>query len=95
MISAPRLAEEQNGLERAVAEIIDAEHTGDVRQAKRLGEVLSADGEHQGEDVSAVLERARRDQKRLVALGLIDPPYRNWRQRVIEAIRGTPATTAY
>jgi hypothetical protein len=95
VITAPRLAEDQSPLDRAVAEIIAAEHAGDLWRAKQLSGALTGDGEHHLNGANEVLERARRDQKREIALGRIDPPYRNWRQRVMEALRGTPSTTPY
>ena len=91
VITSPRIADDQSHLDRAVAEIIAAEHAGDLRRAKQLIEALIGDGEHYLDGASEVLERARRDQKRLIARGVIEPPYRNWRQRVMEALRGTPA----
>jgi hypothetical protein len=95
LLTAPRLAEDQSPLDHAVAEIIAAEHAGDLRRAQQLSEMLTGDGGAYPDGAFAVLERARRDQKREIALGRIDPPYRNWRQRVMEALRGTLAEPTY
>ncbi len=77
----------QGPLERAVAAIVEAEHAGELRQAKALGERLANDAELAA-GASSALGRARRDQARQVALGLIAPPQLSVRQRVLAALRG-------
>ncbi len=88
LISAPCSTEVQGPLERAVAAIVEAEHAGELRQAKALGERLANDAELQAAGASSALGRARRDQARQVALGLIAPPQLSVRQRVLAALRG-------
>lgn len=95
VITGPHGQGGDDGVRRAVAEVIAADHAGELRQAKRLSQAL-LDGAGENEGLTrAVLERAFRDQKRLVELGVIEPPLRNWRQRVLEALRYTPAEQSY
>lgn len=89
LITAPR-TEVQGPLEQAIAAIVEAEHAGQVRQAKTLSRQLADDAQLQGAGASMALGRARRDQARQVALGVIAPPQPpvGLRERVLAALRG-------
>lgn len=86
---------DDEGVRRVVKEITDAEHAGEFKRAKQLTQTLLDEVGELAGPITAVLERARRDQQRLVELGVIEPPHRNWRQRVTEALRGTGGQAAY
>jgi len=94
LITAPRTSEEQGPLEQAVAAIVAAEHAGELRQAKAVREQLEADAELQAAGADVALRRARRDQERQVALGLIAPPKLSVRERVLAALRGPQVAPA-
>jgi hypothetical protein len=88
LITAPHGTEVHGPLAQAVAAIVAAEHAGELRQAKALREQLANDAELQAAGAEVALGRARRDQARQVALGLIAPPRLSVRERVLAALRG-------
>jgi hypothetical protein len=95
LITAPR-SPQQGLLEQTVAAIVEAEHAGQVREAKTLRQQLADNAELQAAGASLALGRARRDQARQVALGVIAPPQPpvGLRERVLAALRGREVAPA-
>jgi hypothetical protein len=92
VITRPAIAADQSPLQRAVGDVLTAEHAGELKRARELAETLLGDSQTDPAFVRALIERGRRDQRRQVELGMLEPPLRNWRQRILGSLRGESLT---